>query len=240
MRRADERGHPFKLVLTDVHMPEMDGFALVERMKASPHFAGAVIVMLTSGGQQGDVSRCKELGISVYLTKPVRRAELRSAMLAALAGRARIHKTIEPEPLAAPETLHERRAGSGLHILLTEDNVVNQRVALRILQKAGHRVEIAGNGREALAALSKEPDFDLILMDVQMPEMDGFEATAAIRLRESGSGVRIPIIALTAHAMKGDQERCLDAGMDGYVSKPIRPRELVELVGKYSKRPVPV
>jgi CheY-like chemotaxis protein len=240
IRRADERGHPFKLVLTDVHMPEMDGFALVERMKASPHLAGAVIVMLTSGRQQGDVSRCREMGISVYLTKPVRRAELRSAMFAALAGRARIHKTIVPEPLTASEALHERGAGSGLHILLTEDNVVNQRVALRILQKAGHRVEIAGNGREALAALSKEPDFDLILMDVQMPEMDGFEATAAIRLRESGSGVRIPIIALTAHAMKGVQERCLDAGMDGYVSKPIRPRELLELVGKYSKRPVPV
>jgi signal transduction histidine kinase/DNA-binding response OmpR family regulator len=240
IRRADERGHPFKLVLTDVHMPEMDGFALVERIKASPHLAGAVIVMLTSGRQQGDVSRCRELGISVYLTKPVRRAELRSAILAALAGRARIQKTIEPELLAAPEAAHERRAGSGLRILLTEDNAVNQRVALRILEKGGHRVAIAGNGREALAALSKEQAFDLILMDVQMPEMDGFEATAAIRLSESGSGIHIPIIALTAHAMKGDQERCLAAGMDAYISKPIRPRELLEMVGRYSKQPVTV
>ncbi len=218
-------------------MPEMDGFELAERIKASPHLADTVILMLTSGEQRGDVTRCRELGISVYLTKPVRRAELHSALVQGLAGQPRTRIATEAEPVAAPEAPQETRAGSSLHILLTEDNRVNQRVAMRILERAGHSVVIAGNGREALSALDGQ-GFDLVLMDVQMPEMDGFEATAAIRLKENGTPTRTPIIALTAHAMKGDQERCLAAGMDDYLSKPIRPRELLNLVEKYSKQPV--
>ena len=235
MARASEIGEPFSLVLTDGHMPEMDGFGLAKRIKTDPHLAEAVIVMLTSGDRLGDVRRCRELGISAYLMKPVRRDELRASIIAAL--------TVLPKELngegvvlqtddhSALRTARERRT---LQILLTEDNLVNQRVAGGILGKAGYTVVTANNGKEALEAL-REQEFDLVLMDVQMPEMDGFEATSAIRLKEKLSGEHIPIIAMTAHAMKGDEARCLNAGMDAYISKPIRGRDLVEMVEKYGR-----
>jgi signal transduction histidine kinase/CheY-like chemotaxis protein len=234
MSRAAEGGHPFAMVLTDVHMPEMDGFDLVRKIHESPHLAGAVILMLTSGDQRGDLARCRELGVSAYVTKPVRRQELHRAVLLALRGKSAAGSGAEKSDPAAVLTGFRGALNSvRLDILLTEDNAVNQRVATRILEKAGHRITLACNGVEALAQLASR-EFDLILMDVQMPEMDGMEATSRIRDMERDmeqlSGAHIPIIAMTAHAMKGDQERCLAAGMDAYISKPIHASELLDMV----------
>ena len=166
--------------------------------------------------------RCQELGLAAYLTKPIKQAELYRAILAALGS---------PEAKPKPTTPSSRRVGRSLRVLLAEDNLVNQKLAVRLLEKQGHSIVVAGNGRQALEAIERQP-FDLVLMDVQMPEMDGFEATAAIRARERGSGQHLPILAMTAYAMKGDRERCLEAGMDGYVSKPIQPRELWKAIDK--------
>jgi signal transduction histidine kinase/CheY-like chemotaxis protein len=233
MRSAAERGHPFHLVLTDLHMPGMDGFQLAEQIKHTQTLSHAVILMLTSGEQQGDLARCRELGISIYLTKPVRHAELRAAILRALNGQADGLAGAAGEFLARKQPLRKTDATPALRILLAEDNLINQRVAVSILEKAGHRVTVAINGRQALDRWSEQA-FDLILMDVQMPEVDGLEATAMIRSREQRTAGHIPIIALTAHAMKGDQERCLAAGMDAYLSKPINANQLIELISKYS------
>jgi len=232
MRRGVQRGRPFSLVLTDVHMPEMDGFELVKRIHDSPELVQPVILMLTSGDRSDDLSRCRKLGVSSYLTKPVRRAELRSAILSAIA---RDTSLVAVRPAlngGAADRTPTGTHSSSLHILLTEDNAVNQRVALRILQKAGHSVAIAENGKVALRMLAEQP-FELILMDLQMPEMGGFEATALIREKEKRTGRHIPIIAMTAHAMAGDRERCLAAGMDNYLSKPVAASMLLELVGHY-------
>ncbi len=231
--RAAQRGTPFALVVTDVHMPEMDGFDLVERIQSIPNLAGIPIVMLTSGEKRGDINRCKQLGISAHLMKPVRRAELRAAIVKALNKHPESRSESDPPPqVPAPETLDVVAS----RVLLAEDNPVNQRLAARILEKGGHSVVIAGNGREALAALHRDT-FDVILMDVQMPEMDGFEATLAIR-QDTAQIKDIPIIAMTAHAMTGDRERCLAAGMDAYISKPIRAADLLSLVRETSRRPV--
>jgi len=234
MRLAAQRSQPYPLVLTDVHMPEMDGFDLVERIQATPNLTGAFILMLTSGEHIGDLARCRKLGVSGYLTKPVRRAELRAAI-----GRALTEQTRGKKPAEAPTPVVSRPREpetSGLNILLAEDNVVNQRVARAILEKAGHRVVVADNGQKALMHC-REQHFDLVLMDVQMPEMDGFEATAIIRQMEKWTGTHLPIVAMTAHAMTGDRERCLDAGMDNYITKPIHPPALIELVAQYARTP---
>jgi len=236
MRRASEAGRPFRLVLTDVHMPQMDGFQLAEHVKGAPHLADALILMLTSGEREGDLERCRQLGISTYLTKPVRRSYLLRALTKALTNESTIEKISETaSPARHPPQKHWY--GAPVRILLAEDNVINQHVARSILQKAGHAIVVAGNGREALSALTRQT-FDVVLMDVQMPEVDGFEATAAIRATELGTERHLPIIAMTAHAMKGDRERCLAAGMDGYISKPICASDLLELVGKYSSEPI--
>jgi two-component system, sensor histidine kinase and response regulator len=216
---AKSTGHPFPLVLLDGQMPEMDGFTLAETIRKDPSLVGAMVMMLTSTGHLGDAARCRELGISAYLVKPIRQGELLEAVCNVL----KQPSGDETSRLITRHSLREER--KRLRVLLAEDNAVNQTLAVRILEKRGYGVRVAGNGREALAALQKE-EFDLILMDVQMPEMDGFETTAAIRLREKGSGKRMPIVAMTAHALKGDEERCLAAGMDAYVSKPIRTNEL--------------
>jgi CheY-like chemotaxis protein/anti-sigma regulatory factor (Ser/Thr protein kinase) len=234
MRRGAERELPYSLVLTDVHMPEMDGFALVERIKNTPNLTNAFILMLTSGEHLGDLARCRELGVSAFLTKPVRRAELRAAIVTALTDRHRDSQSAQDLLALASRTAKSTPPSSGACILLAEDNAVNQKVASAILEKAGHSVVLAPTGRKALS-LWGEQQFDLILMDVQMPDMDGFEATAAIREQEKVSDAHIPIIAMTAHAMSGDRERCLDAGMDDYISKPIRGPSLLDLVAKYSK-----
>jgi signal transduction histidine kinase/CheY-like chemotaxis protein len=233
MRRSVEHGQPFRLVLTDAHMPEMDGFDLVERIKNTPNLTNAFILMLTSGEHLGDLARCRELGVSAFLTKPVRRAELRAAMVSALADQRGDSQSAQDLLALAGRIAKSTSPSSGACILLAEDNAVNQKVASAILEKAGHSAVLAPTGRKALS-LWGEQQFDLILMDVQMPDMDGFEATAAIRERERQSGAHIPIIAMTAHAMSGDRERCLDAGMDDYISKPIRGPVLLELVAKYA------
>jgi CheY-like chemotaxis protein len=212
-----------------MHMPEMDGFELIERIKGEKTSRPAAIIMLTSGGQRNDVARCKELGVSAYLVKPVRQAELREAIERVLSAITENRQ----ETLITTRALVERRgADSALNVLLAEDNEVNQKLATRLLEKRGHRVLVAANGRQALEAISKK-HYDLVLMDVQMPEMDGLEATAALRASEKETGCHQPVIAMTALVMQGDRERCLAAGMDGYLTKPIRPRALDEVLEIY-------
>jgi two-component system sensor histidine kinase/response regulator len=219
METAAKEGRPFSLVIVDGQMPGMDGFTLVKCIQQRRELAGVTIVMLTSIGQRGDAAHCRELGISAYLLKPARQSELFETLCRVL----RKSPPTESPALITRHTLREER--SRLQILLAEDNVVNQTLAVRLLEKRGYVVTVVGDGRAALTALEKQ-SYDLILMDVQMPEMDGFQATAAIRAKEASGASRIPILAMTAHALKGDQERCIAAGMDGYVSKPIRTADL--------------
>jgi CheY-like chemotaxis protein len=229
LSEAQEAGEPFALILMDMHMPKMDGFELIEEIRQSPHPSTAMIMMLTSAGHRGDAARCQELGVAAYLLKPIRQSELREAIARVLGAREQKGAI----PLITRYSLHDaREPAASLRILLAEDNAVNQRLASRLLEKRGHSVVVAGNGREALEALEKH-HFDLVFMDVQMPVMDGFEATAAIRKKEGAGGIRLPVVALTAHAMKGDREKCLAGGMDGYLSKPIRSQELDEVLRGY-------
>jgi two-component system sensor histidine kinase/response regulator len=219
MRWARDQGNSFPLVLLDGHMPGMDGFEVARRIKADPSLAGATIMMLTSDRQTGDAVRCREIGIKIYLVKPIGQSDLLDGILNALGSQ--ICETSSP-------AIAQAIAMRPLRLLLVEDNAVNRELALRLLRKRGHEVVVATNGREALDLLNAGGfgGFDAVLMDVQMPEMDGMEATAAIRAQERTLGTHLPIIGVTAHAMKGDRERCLDGGMDGYVSKPIRPETL--------------
>ena len=229
---AKKAAEPYRLILLDMHMPNMDGFQFVERLRKRPELETATIMMLTSAGHRGDGERCKVLGISAYLLKPIRQSELREAIARVLGAKEQQGAI----PLITRYSLYDARdPQSILSVLLVEDNPVNQRLATRMLEKRGHRVVLAGNGREALEALEKA-SFDLVFMDVQMPEMDGFQATAAIRQKETTTGEHMPVIALTAHAMKGDREKCLAGGMDGYLTKPIRPRELDDLLESYLAR----
>jgi PAS domain S-box-containing protein len=225
LEKALGAGVPFPLVLVDANMPEMDGFALVEQIRGNPGLAGAIIMMLTSASRSGDAARCRELGVARYLIKPIGESELLEA----------IQQAVRSKP---PATAPSSQPGAeiplpkqprGFRILVAEDNRVNAMLAVRLLEKRGHQVQVASDGREALEEL-KKADFDLVLMDVQMPVMGGFEATAAVREMEKATGKHIPIVALTAHAVTGDRERCLAAGMDGYVRKPIRPEELFEQI----------
>jgi PAS domain S-box-containing protein len=217
-------GRTFPLILLDAQMPNMDGFALAEAIKMNPDWGAATVMMLSSAGQRGDAVRCRELGVAAYLTKPVRQGELLDAILVALGTRP---KNRTAPPLITRHSLRESK--HRLRILLAEDNAVNQLVVLRLLEKHGHTVGVASNGRKALEAL-EEKSYDAILMDVQMPEMNGWEATQAIREKEKTTGEHIPIVALTAHAMKGDEERCLAAGMDSYLTKPIRTQALLAVL----------
>jgi CheY-like chemotaxis protein len=210
----------------------MDGFALIERIRQKPELSTATIMMLTSAGHRGDAARCQELGVAAYLLKPIRQSELREAIARVLGAKEQKGAI----PLITRYSLGDAvEPAAVLRVLVVEDNAVNQRLASRLLEKRGHRVTVMVNGREAVEALPNQT-FDLVLMDLQMPEVDGFEATALIREREKENGGHIPIIALTAHAMKGDMERCLAAGMDGYLSKPIRSQELDDLLEKYLAR----
>jgi PAS domain S-box-containing protein len=223
MMHTAAAGTPFPLVLSDAHMPGIDGFELAERIKRTPQLAGATIMMLSPDDLAEAAARCRELGVAAFVTKPIRQSELIDAILLALGCVPR------GESCAAVHVESTEPPSRRLHVLLAEDNAVSQRLAARLLEKRGHTVTVANNGREAVAILEKE-EFDLVLMDVQMPEMDGFEATAAIREREEATGRHIPIIAMTALAMKGDDKRCLQAGMDGYVAKPIQARSLFALI----------
>ncbi len=223
-------GRVFPLILLDAQMPEMDGFALAESIRRNPDWRGATVMMLSSAGQRGDAMRCRELGVAAYLTKPVRQSELMDAIMTALGTRP---ASDSPGTLVTRHSLRENRGH--LRVLLAEDNAVNQLFALRILEKHGHIVTVAANGRKALEALQKET-YDVVLMDVQMPEMDGWEATRSIRQSEKAKGGHIPIVAMTAHAMKGDEERCLTAGMDSYLTKPIQTGELLAILDEIRER----
>jgi two-component system sensor histidine kinase/response regulator len=226
---ARDIGSAYDLVLTDMHMPKMDGFDLIENIKRRSGLSTATVMMLSSGGHRGDAARCAELGVAAYLLKPVRQYELREAIARAVTRKTR---KVESNMLTR-EILHkDPEPNRSLNILLAEDNPVNQKLALRLLQKRGHTVTIANNGDEALAALAKAP-YDLVLMDVLMPGKDGLEATAELRRREKKTGLHMPVVAMTALAMKGDKERCLEAGMDGYLTKPVRPQELDNILETY-------
>ncbi len=213
-------GTPYPLVIVDRNMPGMDGFAVVERIRRDPKLADAIIMMLSSSGKQEDIRRCRDLGVAAYLTKPVQQSALLNAIVTAMDGPP---AAVIPQPRAAQSISYPGRAP--VRVLLADDNAVNRKLALRILEKRQYVVETASSGREVLLALDKQA-FDIVLMDVQMPELDGLEATAAIRKKEKSTGKRVPIVAVTAHAMKGDRERCLGSGMDGYIAKPIQAREL--------------
>jgi PAS domain S-box-containing protein len=229
LAKARQSGHEFALILSDAHMPEMDGFDLAARIKSSPELRGPEIMMLTSAGHLGDAARCRDLGISAYLVKPVRQSELLDAICQVL----HVGQQKQATPLVTRHTLREAKARG--RVLLAEDNHVNQVLAVRLLEKRGFEVRVAESGHDVLAALERE-SFDLVLMDVQMPGMDGFQATAAIRAQEKAGGPHLPIIALTAHAMKGDEERCLAGGMDSYVSKPINSTELFQKIDELLHR----
>lgn len=223
MRRAEESGKPFAAVILDAIMPEVDGFTLVKKIREDREIADTPIIMLTTAG--GTVhTRSRELGIAASIMKPIRQSNLFDALL-------RVLGLLQQDQNADRRVGHEPLAGSTrpLQILLAEDNAVNQMVVVRMLEKQGHKVVVAGNGKEALAAYDAQ-QFDLIVMDAQMPELDGFEAAALIREREKATSKHIPILAMTAHSMKEDRERCLSAGMDAYITKPVRAKEFREIL----------
>jgi CheY-like chemotaxis protein len=222
LNRAARAGRPFRLLLVDEDMPGMNGVELVAQMLAGPAAACGVIMMLSSSDRSASAAQCRELGLTTLLTKPVRRAELLVAIQKEL-GVIDLKRTVK-----APAPVFDR-AQNSLRILVAEDNLVNQKLALAMLGKMGHQVTLANNGVEAIA-LSGNGEFDLILMDVQMPELDGFEATRQIRRRELGSARHIPIVAMTANAMEGDRERCIASGMDDYISKPISSQSLADAI----------
>jgi len=217
---------PYAVLLIDAAMPETDGFALVRQIQSHTELAGAVVLMIHSAQPIDDAARCRALGVANFLAKPIRRSDLLNTIMAALGNSTAVlgESTVTEPP---PEATF--RPARPLRLLLAEDNPVNQRLAVRVLEKWGHTVVVANNGKKALEASEREP-FDLILMDVQMPELSGLEAVALIREREKVSGRRVPILAMTAHALEGDREKCLASGMDNYVSKPIEQRRLFEAV----------
>jgi CheY-like chemotaxis protein len=216
---AARAGRPFSLVVLDAHMPDLDGFMVAQQMASRPEFAQPTIMMLSSSGQLGDAARCRELGMAAYLTKPVRQAELLQAIRRVVS----TGHAAPSGPRAAAATIPAKR------VLLAEDNAVNERLALLTLTKRGHDVTVARTGVEVLRLVDRE-SFDVILMDVQMPEMSGLEATRAIRARERERGGHVWIVAMTAHAMKPDRDRCLEAGMDGYLPKPVDRAALFDAV----------
>ena len=215
LQEAHQRGEPFKLIVSDVHMPEMSGYDFIEKVRQTPGIADTPIIVLTSGGREGEAAIRDRLDISERLMKPVKQSELFDAIVRTLG-------VTSPEDETSFDYDEQSADPLGqLKILLVEDNVINQRLAIGVLSRFGHEVTVAGDGAQAIETLGKD-NFDVVLMDVQMPVMDGLAATEAIRAQEEETGGHIPIIAMTAHAMKGDRERCLEAGMDEYVAKPIR------------------
>jgi signal transduction histidine kinase/DNA-binding response OmpR family regulator len=225
MKAAREEERPFRIVVLDCHMPGMDGFMTAAQIRRSPDSEQPIILMLTSDAQRGDIDRCKSLGIALHLTKPIRQRDLRGSIAQLLTDRGPAESEAHRETTRMTVDKTQRapgiaRAKTPLRVLLVEDNWTNQKLAIRLLEKMGHSVRLAGDGKVALDAVSSER-FDVVLMDVQMPEMGGLEATEIIRRRELETGGHVPIIAMTAHAMRGDREKCMEAGMDDYLSKPI-------------------
>jgi len=219
LKRAQSKGLPLRLIITDMQMPGMDGCDLSHEVRRNPDFGRIPIVLLSSSARHGEATRCRKLAIASYLTKPVQPSELLAALLAA------VSHTIDVQKLSPATAVPAEDDTPRLKILIAEDNAVNRILATALLEKRGHTVLATENGREAIDTLERET-VDMVLMDIQMPVMDGFEAIRAIRKKEQITGAHLPIIALTAHAMKGDRERCLEAGADEYVTKPIRMSEL--------------
>ncbi|MBM3224426.1 MAG: response regulator, partial [Candidatus Tectomicrobia bacterium] len=228
LRTAYQEGRPYDLVILDMQMPDVDGLQLAHAIKAEPTLASSRLILLSSWGQRGDAQSAREAAIAAYLTKPVRQAQLYDTLVAVM----RTSTDPQPATLIARHNLAEARAEGKIRVLLAEDNIVNQKVAVLMLEKLNCRVDAVANGQEALDALARLA-YDLVFMDCQMPEMDGYAATAAIRTREMSTGSHIPIIAMTANAMAGDRERCLQAGMDDYISKPTQAALLQEMVEKW-------
>jgi len=257
--KAFGSGTPYRLILLDRHMPEMDGFDVAKTIKGAPSGKDVRIILLSSIGERGDSDRCKEIGISGYLPKPIKQSDLLDAIMMTMG----LPSEETPTVITRHKVYEERKS---FNILLAEDNLINQTLVIKLLETRGHRVTLASNGIEAVEAF-KKGDFDLILMDIQMPEMDGFEATKAIRNLEFGMrnekeskiqnrnsklvdkapeiqpssinhpvSSHIPIIAMTAHAMTGDREKCIAAGMDDYVSKPIKPETLYSVIDKVARK----
>jgi CheY-like chemotaxis protein len=228
--RIQRKGERIPVVITDVNMPAMDGFQLAERIRDSAQLGDTVIIMLTSGSRAGDMRRCQELGVAAHLMKPVKQSELLNAIMLAVGA--------EDGEFDTGQTAGEEDTGAigRLRVLLAEDGIANQKLAVGLLERWGHSVTVANNGKEAVDLLQSQP-FDLVLMDVQMPEMDGLEATEVIRDRERGTGTHVPIVAMTARALKGDREKCLAVGMDGYVSKPVRKQELYDAIHEFFAGP---
>jgi signal transduction histidine kinase/CheY-like chemotaxis protein len=225
LRKAAAENRPFKLILMDIQMPEMDGFETVRRIRKDEILKDSIVVVLTSAGLKGDGKRCRELSIAAYLRKPVPSSELLETLLMVMGNGVRKK---EDSKLITRYSLRETR--KKINVLVAEDNVINQKLILRILEKRGYLVDVANNGKEVVEKVYHQ-NYDLVLMDIQMPEMDGLEATLLIRSGEQESGCRkTPIIALTAHAMKGDKERFLQAGMNSYISKPIKQAELMDAI----------
>ncbi len=225
LKTAAESGRPLRLVAADAHMPDVDGFMLVERLRQDPALRQTPVILLCSAERPGDAARCEALGVAALVRKPAKSSELLEAVLAALG-----ILVLESPEAAGPARLPTARRP--LRILLAEDSLVNQKLTTGVLQRQGHHVVAANHGKEVLALWDSQGPFDLVLMDVQMPEMDGLEATAAIRAREKGTGRHVPIIAMTAHALKEDRQRCLEAGMDAYLAKPVRAAELLETIDR--------
>lgn len=243
LREAAEAGEPYQVAVLDMQMPRMDGMQLALKIKSDPLIAPARLVLLTSMGQRGDSEEARRVGIDAYLTKPARQSELYEAIATVMGMPVQIAAKEEEPEFVTRHFLREKRAISSAPLLVAEDNPVNQKVAVRMLENLGYRVDVAPDGLEALEALSRV-SYAAVLMDVQMPEMDGYEATAEIRRREGESALdgdarRTPIIAMTANAMQGDRENALAAGMDDYVSKPVKSEELDEVVKRWVRRGLP-
>ncbi|MBN1270706.1 MAG: response regulator [Candidatus Aminicenantes bacterium] len=224
LKKVQKSGENFACTIIDAGMPQMDGLSLAEKIKRNKVNTPIIIMLLSSAGIRGDASRCRGIGVSAYLTKPIKQDDLLKAIKLTL-GSSKDSK--EKRTLITRHSLREYFPK--LKLLLAEDNIINQKMAARLLEKEGHSVYVAGNGSEVLSAL-KNNRFDAILMDIQMPLMDGLETTAAIRKKEKKTGKHIPIIGMTAHAMKSDRERCLESGMDEYISKPIDPKKLLKTI----------
>ena len=237
LRSAAARGTPYDLAILDFMMPGMDGFELARAIKSEPALAGVAMVLLTSFGQRGDGAVARAAGISAYLTKPVRQSQLFDCLADVVShascSRAGTVPAVNPLTLVTKHTLAEAKPMSNKLILLAEDNIVNQKVAVRQLQKLGYRADTVADGQEALEAV-RRISYDLVLMDCQMPEMDGYEATAEIRRREAGTQ-HIPIIAMTANALNGDRAKCIAAGMDDYITKPVKLEELARVLELFFK-----
>ncbi|MFC2161322.1 response regulator [Acidobacteriota bacterium] len=236
LKEAKNNKNPFPLVLLDMQMPEMDGEALCRSIKTDTNLKETVLVMLTSMGQRGDLQKMKEIGVAAYLIKPVRPSSLFDVIVEVMVKEENdsFDASVPLPTIMTQHSLKERKK-SRIRILVAEDNSINRKIALRTLEKAGYRADAVGNGKEVLTSLEKMP-YNLVLMDVQMPEMDGLEATQTIRNKEKKTGSHLPIIAMTAHALKGDKEHFIEEGMDDYLSKPIHPGQLIEIIDKWVKK----